>query len=85
MKMRVVNVVEALILYRRSEMLSDKVNEIQKEIKYLEAQKAYNLSMISLLMAEANQADLEIEGLTRSGLLINEKIRDLEAELLDTL
>ncbi len=66
-------------------MLSDKVNEIQKEIKYLEAQKAYNLSMISLLMAEANQADLEIEGLTRSGLLINEKIRDLEAELLDTL
>jgi hypothetical protein len=65
-------------------METPKVNELRKEIKYLEAEKAFNISMIGLLMAEANAIDRQIMDYTSSGLYISEKIRDLKAELKDT-
>lgn len=61
-----------------------KVNELRKEITYLEAEKAFNISMIGLLMAEANMIDRQIEDYSASGLYIEAKIKDLKAELKDT-
>ncbi len=59
--------------------------EIEKDIEFVKGQMAYNVSMIALLMSEANLIDKEIEGLTASGLVLREKMRDLEAELKDTI
>lgn len=59
--------------------------EISQQIKNLESEKGYINSMISLLMSEANLIDMEIEGFTHKGLSIEEKLRDLRAELKDTI
>lgn len=66
-------------------MISKRIAEIEKEIKQLNSENSYITSMISLLMSEANMIDIEIEGFTRSGLRIKEKLRDLQAELKDTI
>jgi hypothetical protein len=65
-------------------MQSDKVNELRKEIKYIEADIAFKQSLIALLMEEANmldhQASMHAQTISQSWA----KIRDLKAELKDT-
>jgi predicted nucleic acid-binding Zn-ribbon protein len=65
--------------------MTDKVYEINIEIRAVESRIEYLNSMISLCMSEANLLDLEIEELTLSGLKLKEKLRDLRAELKDTI
>lgn len=59
--------------------------EISQQIKNLESEKSYINSMIALLMSEANLIDMEIDGFTHQGIVIEEKLRDLRAELKDTI
>ena len=66
-------------------MKTNKVHELEKEINALESQRQYLTSIISLCIAEANLIDTQIEEYTRSGLLIESKLKDLRAELKDTI
>ncbi len=62
-------------------METKRSREIRQEITSLDIQYAYTTSMIALLMSEANLIDQQIEGLTKSGLLIKDQLADLRAEL----
>lgn len=59
--------------------------EIRLEINRLESHISFITSMISLLMAEGNLIDAQIENFTRDGVSTRDKIRDLQAELKDTI
>lgn len=62
-----------------------RVKDIRDKIKYLESERQYTISMIALLMAEQDNIDLQIAILTQAGIGIDAKLRDLKAELADTI
>jgi len=64
-------------------MESPKLQELRKDIHYLESELQFTTSMIGCLIAEANNLDLQIEVYTRSGQAIENKLRDLRAEMKD--
>jgi hypothetical protein len=59
--------------------------ELGQKIRELESQYQYVNQMISLLMAEGNLIDLQIEKFGQSGLSVRAKLKDLQAELKDTI
>jgi hypothetical protein len=66
-------------------MNQTKVVELEQKIRQLASQLEYTTSMIALCMAEANLLDEQISVFSSSGLLIRKQIRDLKAELKDTI
>jgi len=66
-------------------MSHTKANEIRKDITYLESEKAFINSTIALLMADQLQIDEQIALHTLSGIAVDRKIKDLRAELADTV
>ena len=65
-------------------MLS-KIDELNQKINMMKSHIEYINSMVSILMSEANLIDLQIEEFTRSGLKAKIELRDLKAELKDTI
>ena len=66
-------------------MSTKKIAELEQEIRVLESEKDYLNSFISLLMSEADMIDHEIAQKTCRGVEVNDKLRDLRAELKDTI
>lgn len=66
-------------------MESKRSREIKHEMALLESQSAFLNSCISLLMADANLIDQEIEGYVRRAQDVQSQLRDLSAELKDTI
>lgn len=59
--------------------------EIKQELRMLESTLSFLTSAISLLMAEANLVDNEIERYMKRLQLLQSEIADLRAELKDTI
>lgn len=59
--------------------------EIRLEIGNVEGQISYLNSMIALCLAEANLLDAQVIQFTEEGLMAKTKLRDLQAELADTI
>lgn len=66
-------------------MSSGKVEELSHKIKVNESTISYYTSIISLLMADANLIDMEIECYEHKLAFLKEELRDLQAELKDTI
>lgn len=66
-------------------MFTPKVRELNKKIKDLEDQKAFFASAVMLCIDEQNMLDMEIEDYNARSIDIDLKLRDLRAELADTI
>ncbi len=66
-------------------MKTKRVKELESEIRSLESQREYLTSIIGLHIAEANMIDMQIEVYTKAGIAVEHKLRDLRAELKDTI
>ncbi len=66
-------------------MATKKVDELQQQIRLLESQLIFTNSSVALLLSEANMCDMKVMELTSHGWKIKEQLRDLKAELKDTI
>jgi chorismate mutase len=65
--------------------MSTRVKELKESINDLRMQIDWIVSVVSLLNAEANQCDLQIMELLKTRATNEAALRDLEAELKDTI
>ncbi len=65
--------------------MTKRAKDLQLEIKSLESQREYLTSIISLHLAEANLIDQQVEVYTRAGIAVEIQLKDLRAELKDTI
>lgn len=66
-------------------MKSPRVIKLQRDINNLEDQIAFCHSAVSICMSEANLLDLEIEEYVKREFELKRAVRDLLAELADTV
>jgi predicted nucleic acid-binding Zn-ribbon protein len=66
-------------------MSADKINSLRASINSLEIQRAFVLSCVATLLEEANNLDRQATTFVQRAEAIENELRDLEAELKDTL
>jgi len=66
-------------------MSASKINSLRASISSLEIQRTFILSCVASLMEEANHLDRQSATLVQRAEAIENELRDLEAELKDTL
>jgi hypothetical protein len=66
-------------------MVTKKVAELQQQILFIESQMLFINGTIAVLLSEANRCDMEVMELTVHESKLKAQLKDLRAELADTI